>query len=1356
MAARWGAGEETLTAGNMAFFTTYALDESEVLEGALSCDDLHDLSLSTLDVNQLDDSEGLESLSSCLDPTILSILEDSAVTGEIKNRLDEESEATLLTALTEILDNVDDENLSPFDTLPDSELLAGQREREQSPLRRFLSLARSPPERESLNLRGPKSVSSSSAGKVESVVPDLQWSSFLEGLGRPREESSQGRPRVPRLGGEARSDGEEEEGDTAASSPMQGSDIDSDALSPGMADLGLSLTLEPGTDCVSLSDLVKHMHPYCLTVCLEPGTESEPMLLDGGLVLEVVDQGEQGEPVLALRDVSYLSEEGGLPLAEQEEVQVEEKPALEEEEEKKKEEEVGETSSPVEGSPMVSEQEEKIPDGQPRQENSEKRPSRRKKKRKNKEGGRDKSKRRVAKEEEDGKPTENLGEAKLPDAVAPTASESTALQVQCDNLTGNGHHALKVQADVQLTTRASSVPETPKNPTEMLPSSQPQCTPEAKIASLGSDSPAPTTTKALPKEPKPRMLSLEQYRQLRQKRQPTPVDKKKDPRIRWPTLPEPPKELPPIPCLPQPVPAPVQRRAAAPTPAPVPMPAWQPIGPGAPPTPQALLIPPGTVVAQSKPPAPAPLAKPTCTSPPESSPVPLKLTNNPPPVISPLKPPVAAAPQNPATVTSSTAPRSPPLLQGRPAHCDKTTPLKRAAGPAACGLSEIHSASRQSPAVPLPVHPGKAPQQAALSRPPSQCQPVPQNTTKSLKPLPVSCNINPTMPSQTLPLVAPAIQPAKSLVLTATPVPALSTAPPRPPPTLPLPVTPSQESGPKLKPCALPALAQPPPSRKKSPAADLIQSFTSEIGIEAPDLTSLLEQFEETQAKEQQSVPEVCGRAAAVGNSSVDIQPDRKLLERPRVPDLASTAGLTPPATPPHQMWKPLVPVALLGKPKAAEVPRPSPTKAIQIIEPRPLPNVKTRHKLPVAVAPQAPSTAAAPLEAYADHDYCLPQQQSEAKDMGTRWNVKQQASITIKPIERGQAPAPARFPPASQRSTIRPPMVATPSTSPKKFVSQPLDHRTPSEPSTLTGSVLLSPDTSPYRVEADTAPSQQCLGNRTFRYYERPPPSPERGRPKRRYRTHSPSSDSSSSGSDSDSDSCSSQSRSRSPPRKRYRCRRSQSRSSSSSLSSSRSRSCSRSRSRSRPRRRRFSYSSSRSGSWSRSRSRSQSPCQLRARWGGRRRSRSPGYSHHSRYDSKDRQEIRNQRKEKAIEERRVVYIGRIRGGMTRKELKERFSKYGDIEECTLHFREHGDNYGFVTYHHTDDAFSAIENGNKLRQPDELPFDLCFGGRRQFCKTSYADLDSNRDYDPTPMKSKFDALDFDTLLKQAQKGLRR
>ncbi|XP_004478935.1 peroxisome proliferator-activated receptor gamma coactivator-related protein 1 isoform X5 [Dasypus novemcinctus] len=195
-----------------------------------------------------------------------------------------------------------------------------------------------------------------------------------------------------------------------------------------------------------------------------------------------------------------------------------------------------------------------------------------------------------------------------------------------------------------------------------------------------------------------------------------------------------------------------------------------------------------------------------------------------------------------------------------------------------------------------------------------------------------------------------------------------------------------------------------------------------------------------------------------------------------------------------------------------------------------------------------------------------------------------------------------------------------------------------------------------------------------------------------------------------------------------------------SSCSSSGRSRRCSSSSSSS-------SASSSSSSSSSRSRSRSPSP---RRRSDRRRR-----YSSYRSHDHYQRQRVLQ--KERAIEERRVVFIGKIPGRMTRSELKQRFSVFGEIEECTIHFRVQGDNYGFVTYRYAEEAFAAIESGHKLRQADEQPFDLCFGGRRQFCKRSYSDLDSNReDFDPAPVKSKFDSLDFDTLLKQAQKNLRR
>lgn len=46
---------------------------------------------------------------------------------------------------------------------------------------------------------------------------------------------------------------------------------------------------------------------------------------------------------------------------------------------------------------------------------------------------------------------------------------------------------------------------------------------------------------------------------------------------------------------------------------------------------------------------------------------------------------------------------------------------------------------------------------------------------------------------------------------------------------------------------------------------------------------------------------------------------------------------------------------------------------------------------------------------------------------------------------------------------------------------------------------------------------------------------------------------------------------------------------------------------------------------------------------------------------------------------------------------------------------------YGFVTFHNTKDTYQAIEHGN---DKDAFPqYDLCFGGRRIFCQTTYADL---------------------------------
>uniref|UniRef100_A0A9J7YQU9 Si:dkey-93h22.8 n=1 Tax=Cyprinus carpio carpio TaxID=630221 RepID=A0A9J7YQU9_CYPCA len=386
------------------------------------------------------------------------------------------------------------------------------------------------------------------------------------------------------------------------------------------------------------------------------------------------------------------------------------------------------------------------------------------------------------------------------------------------------------------------------------------------------------------------------------------------------------------------------------------------------------------------------------------------------------------------------------------------------------------------------------------------------------------------------------------------------------------------------------------------------QTTCAEIGIEAADLTSLLEQFE--------------------------------------------TQGLTPPATPPHQSWRPLLSVKVTKH----ESIKPSPSKTIQIIEPRPLPPSKTHSK------PSLPtcSPALSPAQAFLDHDYCGIQ--------------------------------------GSETSVAH------------------------------TNSVLLSPESSPCRMEAES------LRGRGLRFSSRSPSPLDRGRRKRQgydggYRRSSSRSCSSCSSSSSSS----SRSRSRSPPRTRYRSRRH-------SGSSSSSRSSSRSSSPSPPRKRERRCSRSRSGSSHRSRSGSRSP-ESHCRWTSR-REKELNHRH---------EEARRLRQQKAIEERRVVYVGGIRGSTSPSDLRDRFSLFGKVEDCTVHLRSRGDNYGFVTYHSTDDAYAAIENGSKLRRPDELPFDICFGGRRQFCKSNYADLDCSRDVAPSSR-----SFDFDALLKQAQRGLKR
>jgi len=255
------------------------------------------------------------------------------------------------------------------------------------------------------------------------------------------------------------------------------------------------------------------------------------------------------------------------------------------------------------------------------------------------------------------------------------------------------------------------------------------------------------------------------------------------------------------------------------------------------------------------------------------------------------------------------------------------------------------------------------------------------------------------------------------------------------------------------------------------------------------------------------------------------------------------------------------------------------------------------------------------------------------------------------------------------------------------------------------------------------------------------------------KYRSYHASSSSSQSSADSDRHRSyrkkrSSRRRSRSRSRRRNSVSRMWSRSPSHSSSGSQSEESSRSRSRSRSRERRQKW-------------RSRSP-RRNNRYDSRRgrndrdrswqRNRSPVRGPPARV-----QDFPSQEKVRQVEERRVIYVGRIDEGTTKADLRTRFQQFGSIVDISVHFRERGDNYGFVTFAFKADAYKAVEHGN---DDPKLPrYDLCFGGRRAFCKQRYSDLDGQQatnthcQYGPPVMQPRSND-SFDLLLnevKQAQ-----
>lgn len=411
---------------------------------------------------------------------------------------------------------------------------------------------------------------------------------------------------------------------------------------------------------VSLGDLVRHMHPYCMAICVE-NEEGEQMLPEGGILLEVVDQGENGEPILAIPDMDLPISQ---PHNEQKHSDDREDVASDSSEHivVDDDEDVTLSAAPLKVSapstPLDTKDEVNIQ--RQKDEIKEKSPNQRKKRKKSKEQcppkpiegtalrsgtvrkqvkeSPKKPDRKSVKDEKKQKrstvppvlalssssvktkkadpcqnttQTEITTRAQLPETNVKVTScvspkQETAPLKAVSNDSQHGCSLTLVSSQQPDETANHPAPEKLEDssaaPLDVLPpvsSESVTAVPSPVTPPVGEDFPHVASAVL---EPKPKSLSLAEYRRLRQQKKPAPVENQDAGNSsKWPSLPELPKELPPIPCLPNPSPKDPRRPISQTAKKEVEevRPAWQPRGQCAPPTPEALLVPPAYMVSSS-------------------------------------------------------------------------------------------------------------------------------------------------------------------------------------------------------------------------------------------------------------------------------------------------------------------------------------------------------------------------------------------------------------------------------------------------------------------------------------------------------------------------------------------------------------------------------------------------------------------------------------------------------------------------------------------------------------------------------------------------------------------------------------
>ncbi|KAM6924255.1 peroxisome proliferator-activated receptor gamma coactivator 1-beta [Xenentodon cancila] len=108
------------------------------------------------------------------------------------------------------------------------------------------------------------------------------------------------------------------------------------------------------------------------------------------------------------------------------------------------------------------------------------------------------------------------------------------------------------------------------------------------------------------------------------------------------------------------------------------------------------------------------------------------------------------------------------------------------------------------------------------------------------------------------------------------------------------------------------------------------------------------------------------------------------------------------------------------------------------------------------------------------------------------------------------------------------------------------------------------------------------------------------------------------------------------------------------------------------------------------------------------------------------------------------VFYIHNLPSNVTQNMLRKRFQVFGNTEDCKV----------IICNEERCGVIKIRQSGTQRhRRERETVFQNGSGGIRRLSRKRYIDLD---EAGPGPVKSKYDAVDFDTLLKEAQKSLHR